>query len=241
MKRKEKRGAAHIEIILSFVLFISFLLFIFMFINPTKRTEPSRVLLDIAEQGIEKSSSINVTSMVLKIEQSISENCFTIDLAEINISNIVGNKKAAVKDADDEVINSKKSGSILQIQKSRDFYKIFLSEDFKETSSSLVNCKDLDEENLTLGQTKTTKIISFKKLAELKLNYETGYENLKESFDFPTGNDFGFMIKDTKGNTILNVLKEKPAGISVIAREKPVQMVYENATFVSAMLNTQAW
>ena len=49
---KNKKGISHIEVIISLVIFIGFLIFLFVFLKPVRNREISQTILDTAENGI---------------------------------------------------------------------------------------------------------------------------------------------------------------------------------------------
>ncbi|MBI2047426.1 hypothetical protein HYT26_04680 [Candidatus Pacearchaeota archaeon] len=238
---KGKRGAAHIEMILSFVLFISFLIFVFAFINPAKRIEPSKALLEIVNYEIDKNSSIDITTISIKLNHTPAALCFKINLLELGILGIIGSNKTIVKDADDSRVMSGKSGDNLDIETSGDFYRIFASESFDNILYSLSDCINFPKENITIGQTSAKKAISFSRLAAFNSSYAQDYNAARQSIKFPAGNDFGFVLKDNSKNAIINALKNKPNTAVVISKEEPINLVYDNGTIITAVLNTQVW
>ena len=238
---KGKKGAAHIEMILSFVLFISFLIFVFAFINPAKRIEPSRAILDISEQEIVKNSSINITTISLKLDYAPAASCFSINLLELGINEIIGYNNIIIRNSADNTFGLRRRNTDLDIETSGDFYKILASEDFDASSYSPANCETIDSNNITIGQVTTKKAISFKRIEKFSQAYAQDYNSLKQSINFPGRSDFGFALKDNSGNTILNALKEKPKSAVVIAKEEPIELSYENSTSIVAVLNIQAW
>ena len=241
MQKKEKKGAAHIEMILSFVIFISFLIFVFAFINPVKRTEPSRALLEIAEQEIIKNSSINITTVSLKLNYTPAAPCFNIDLLELGIDGIIGGNNIIARNSTDNATGSRKTNSGLDIETSGDFYRIFASEDFNNALYNPALCVAIRKDNITIGQVTTAKTMSFKKLEMFSQAYAQDYNSLKKNINFPGRNDFGFILKDNLKNVILNASKEKPKSAIVIAKEQPVEIVYEDSSSIVAVLNIQAW
>lgn len=241
MQKKLKNGAAHIEMILSFVLFISFLIFIFAFINPAKKTEPSRALLDIAGQEIAKNSSINITTISIKLNYTSAKPCFSINLLELGIDEIIGDNSIIARNSTDSTTGSRKTNADLHIETSGDFYRIFASEDFSAVSYSPQDCEAVKKDNITIGQITTAKTISFKRLEGFRMAYSQDYNSLKQSINFPAGNDFGFVLRDNSRNVLLNASKEKPKSAIVIAKEQPIELVYEDSSSVIAVLNIQAW
>ena len=53
--------------------------------------------------------------------------------------------------------------------------------------------------------------------------------------------EFSVYIRDTEGNILWEARKDTPPGIGVVARDKPVQIVYNNGEIKYGMLNMQVW
>jgi len=85
MRKKEmnKNGQGHLEIILSFVLFIGALIFVFMFINPFAKTEEISVIGDIQEKII---NNISLDVGKLSVIVGVENGCYNF-----NPDNYIGN------------------------------------------------------------------------------------------------------------------------------------------------------
>ena len=238
---KGKKGAAHIEMIMTFVLFISLLIFVFAFINPAKRIEPSKALLEIVSYEIGKNSSINITTISIKLNYTPAASCFKINLLELGIDGIAVNNKITIRNSSDDSVKSSKTNSDLDIETSGDFYKIFASEDFNAVPYSLSVCEAIKKDNITIGQITTRKAMSYERMLRFSSGYSENYKTLKQSINFPAGNDFGFVLRDSSKNVLLQALEDKPESAIVISKEEPIDVVYENSTSIVAVLNIQAW
>ncbi|MBI2124604.1 hypothetical protein HYT92_02320 [Candidatus Pacearchaeota archaeon] len=236
-----RRGAAHIEMILSFVLFISFLLFILVFINPQKKVEPSKALLDIVSYEIQKNSSVDATTISFELN-GVSEECFQVSLEQLGIAGIIGNNKTIIRDSEEGIISSAKGAGTMNIKNSGVFYRIFSSEVFIETSAPA--CATLatpQPEDIALGQIRAEKAVFFNRALSLNSTYWSDYEALKERFDFPKNSDFSFSIRNIDKGVLINALREKPKSAVVISRDETIKILYENSTSINAVLNIQAW
>jgi len=244
--KKGRKGAAHIEMILSFALFISFLLFIMIFINPQKKVEPSKALLDIVNYEIQKNSSVDATTISFELN-GVSEECFQINLEQLGIAGVIGNNKTIVRNSEDKIISSAKGSGTMNIKSSGVldsvmFYRIFSSEIFAETSAPA--CATLatpQPEDIALGQIREEKAVFFNRTLSLNSTYWNDYDALKERFDFPKKSDFGFSISNIDKGVIINALREKPKSAVVISRDETIKVLYENSTSIIAVLNIQAW
>ena len=81
--KKNKKGQGHVEIILSFVIFIGAIILLFIFINPFARTKITSATGEVQEKIIEK---ISLDVGKLSIITNSTESCY-----EFNESNYNGN------------------------------------------------------------------------------------------------------------------------------------------------------
>ena len=74
MRELNNRAQGHVEIILSFVIFIGFLLFIFIFMNPFAKTKETSHIMD----NIQKSIINEISGDVGKLSVVVNEgkNCY---------------------------------------------------------------------------------------------------------------------------------------------------------------------
>ena len=85
---KSKRSQGHIEIMLSFTIFVGFLLFIFIFLNPFAKTQSSQVINNVQESIInEISGEIGKLSIIVNKTSDCYDN-----------SNIYGNNFIGISD-----------------------------------------------------------------------------------------------------------------------------------------------
>lgn len=227
MRMKNKKGISHVEVVLSFVIFLGFLIFLISIFRPFKVTSGDN--LDLLERGIKEYASTDINFVTLKLNSPAS--CFSFNY---NLSNIIVKTETGIAEA-----YSKKENSLekIYIKGLGEFFYIYSNEDFAEKSFS-DSCISLDESNYTLGLFRNYNIFSFDKLKNLAENYYLDYENLSRGL--AAGKDFAFSLKNYEGISILNALRNIPK-TSVYARDLPIQIVYNNATFEYAVLNIKTW
>ena len=214
MKKTNKKAQSHVEIILSFVIFIGFLLFVFMFMNPFAKTKPVYIMDNIQIAVINE-----ISDEVGKLSIILNE---TGDCYDFNETDYDGNYHE-VQDPDN-------------IRK----YDIYFNDMFSTNApTKKVGC---EQANYTLGTYSKENMIVWQKIIDLKDNYNSDYDNLKLSLGIT--NDFSFSLKDFAGTEIPELtpaLKKIPLGIDVEAREIPIRVINSNGNILELILNIKAW
>ena len=203
----------------------------FIFLSPVSNAEVSQTVLDSVQKAIEDSANVNYDYISVILNDSISE-CFSIDLEMTDV---------IVKDEEGEFINGNSDGENVYIQGTEGkFYIIYSSPAFIENPTQ-GECSELEIGNYTFGLLRKNKAISWNSIIDLKQNYSSDYENLKKQLNIPSSNDFGFYIWETDGTRILEAMKEQPVKISIIAKDVPLQLLYEDGTIKYVIMNIRAW
>ncbi|MBU4086862.1 MAG: hypothetical protein KKB21_04785 [Nanoarchaeota archaeon] len=231
-----KKASGHIETVLSFVIFISFVIFLFA-IFPVYQPQKSEIGLDSAERGVINFAAIRVDYMTLVLNQPTS--CFSYPA--INSAS-----KIIVRDSSGERVNAKSDGINWYISGSGSFYGVYYSTEFSEggyDEFDSTDCLSLGEQGISYesGLERHDIVVSYRRVLELIELYKSSYESVRNNFSIPSRENFGFAITDLRGRYLLNISKSRPERTSVLVRNTPIQMVYENGTSVFGMLNIQSW
>jgi len=244
-KINRKKAISHVEVILSFTIFIGFLIFLFVIFKPFGGFNKEDIYVDIVERGIINHTLSEVVAFSLKLKNPIEErfSCFGF---EYDVDNGV-----VVKNESYDLVNScvekKGSKSTIYIEGKGIFFNIYSNELFEtDDSFDSEKCKKLKEDrDYVLGLVRKYGMLSRERLIQLKercKNAET-YEELKKKFGIPSSKEFAFSVKDTLGKELedLELSKEVPEGIRVTARSLPIQLVYANGDMRYAILNVRVW
>jgi len=236
-----KKSASHVEIVMSFALFMLFVIFLLYQFNPAKQQNLGNFLLDILQDSIEEQASVVLFEVPFFINSSaVTADCFIVKNpfnAKYNITALSAAKNPLGCDASSADIKIKKSGSDKQ-------YFLYYSPDEALTPpNSVSGCQNIGEPggNYSFSAQRSYKLLSLNKLKELENNYNTDYNGLKEMLHFPSGKDFALEIKDLQGSSILKLERKKPAGIEIYARELPVELLNIDGTITKGIMNMQVW
>jgi hypothetical protein len=203
-----KRSQSHVEMILSFSLFMSVLMIIFLFLNPLANIEKKDYDIEAFQKIFldEISSKVGKLSVILEDENS----CYELP-AEY------GNK----------FIES------LDKQNSRRYF-IYFSEDFRIGS---ISCSSKPLRKFRLSVYSEENMIVYEKISELKTRYESDYESLKEYFGIKNIFLWNFKSKEGNIISTMSVSKKIPAGIKTNAKEFPVIVIDKSGQVYEWILN----
>ncbi|MBA7696918.1 hypothetical protein ES703_105572 [subsurface metagenome] len=122
------------------------------------------------------------------------------------------------------------------------FFKIYNSEEFEELDvGTMEKCNNLrrKEKEYIVGLIRTDEYIFETKIIDLRDEYETSYENLKNELNIPIGSEFGFSF--TYSNKTIIGTSEKNVSTSVYAEEIPIQYIDREASTSSGFINIRVW
>lgn len=232
-----KKSTSNIEIVLSFVIFIGFMFFMFMAF-PLKNIEKSSVGLDAAQRGIFNYTETEIlyVSAVFNESEIASKNnagCFYFNPG-INFDKII------VKDENNNLINANGKYPKIYIKSAEKFYQIYSSPYLEENSFSDAGCREITG-NFELGTPRKYNVLLYDKIEELNSVYSSDYSGLHISFNMPKRDNFGFVLRNVDGHEIISALKSKGDKSNVLSRDVPVQIMYSNGTLDYAILNIRNW
>jgi len=252
--KKNKRGS-HVGMILSFVIFITFIIFLYTVINPTLNTgEDKKTILENIETQIIKNTSANFTVTSVKINTNSPEdkeciqfaNLLTTEVSTMPFSMIVKNEDKEIIDhylvslmVPDLIINRK--------DKTELFFKIYSSPELNKkvvikpkSISCTTKTNKEGEDGYTIGSIILNKYIFEINIKSLKTDYEKDYEQLKTNLNIPPGTEFEFAFTKSNGEVIIpSGERLKPA--NVYAEENPVQYIDEVAEIQSGFIKIIVW
>jgi hypothetical protein len=240
------RSGSHVGVILSFVIFVTFIVFLYTVIRPAVTTgENKRTILTYIENKIEENSSAEFTSISIMISENSNRYCIKLEdfflysmvSAHLIAKNEIGNVEDAyynpVTDLDDLRIDRDNKNNL--------FFKIYYSPEFDNLSAA-----DAGECELVrygpayeITSVDSDAYIFEKNIYELIDYYNSNYEKLKSEFNIPSGSEFEFTFTQSNGTKLGNESASK--SINVYAEETPVQYIDSKANILSGFINVRVW
>jgi hypothetical protein len=238
---KNKRGS-HVGIVLSFVIFITFLIFLYAISEPAINAQKGKeTLLNHLKIELMKKFSTNLTSVSLAIDKEYPQPCIDLQLIipELNIAPVV-----IVHDKSGKIFPNRIVGENLEIDRGDNeeyFFKIHYSEELEEVIEWTFEgqCRSYSQGQYTIGLVRKEEYIFDTKVIDLINRYKNDYEGLKNELKIPLGNEFGFGLiysDETKIET-----KEQNKSTDIYVEEIPVQYVNAVANISLGFINIQVW
>jgi hypothetical protein len=230
----KKNGQIHVEMILSFILFVGAVFFIFFFLNPLKSNTNVYTDLDNSYREILKNVSIEYRYISLALASN-ANTCFTVANPFREKENLI------VQDSSGNILASSINSSFIKIAPSGKFYRIYFSDYFNHSdSSSLTSCPDISAQS-SFGPLGFQNEVLYENLIKLDQEYSSDYNSLKS--DLNLNNDFEFVVYDENHEVLINnslsLHKLKPS--NVYSREIPLEVIYPNASQNFIILNLRVW
>lgn len=244
MLKKNKQGS-HVGMILSFVMFITFTLFIYTLISPNINTsESKRALLNEISLKLIRNMSANFTSFSININSNPSASCVSLEgillYAEISPNVIVKdesqNKQTVYYHPRDDGNNLR----ISRINNSKRFFKIYSSAEFPKLAETSMSCQEVPFENgYVIGSWNAGSYIFENNIYYLVGQYNEDYEKVKSGLGISPGNEFSFEFILSNG-TRVGVEGDIPT-MNIYAEDVPVQYIDDNANTLSGFINIKVW
>jgi len=239
IKRCNKKGS-HVGVIISFVIFVTFMIFLYSLTKTSIRSEEKEnSLLDYLKMRLIQDSSAELTTITVNLEKSSSSDCVELNglitQLEINSRIIVKNNNQTTTIA---ALNSEDL-RINRIDNGDTFFKIYYSNEFPATGSSSWTCEEFNAgTDYILGLVKTEEYVFEEKFFNLIDSYEN-YEDMKENLKIPEGSEFGLGFIYENG-TLFNIgIKDVTSDIYI--KEIPVQYVSLSGDIRSGFIRIMIW
>ena len=231
-----KRGISAIEMIVSFILFLGFLVFIFAFMNPLSMPA-SRSLLTTLETSFNENATIEIETIPFAINEENVIGCFQIEKE-------FGNN-FFITDKDRKNVNFKIEGNKITIENKGKFYYINKGISVPGAYTCL-NPQTLQKGEKKLGNAyslsvpRTETMYYSKYLAEINKSYYNNYSGLRQDLKFPESSDFAIVVFDESKNKMFEMTKPLPR-TNILSKEFPVEILSENGVIIKGYMRLLVW
>ncbi len=233
------RGS-HVGLVLSFVVFVTFLFFVFTVLNPAvDQQENKKLNLDLVKQNLinNLTSTLSVTSVKIKNATNYTDD---YDCLKINDSIGFVDEKARIKDKNNDPVSGDSVGDKIRIYHGGEkFFKIFHSIAFMAGNAKRENCDELTRENYTIGPTRINEYIFRQNILDLLDGYDNDYEGLKNSLGVTGNNEFGIAFVNVSGYEVQKGFVNVSGNIYI--EEIPIQYYDTDANINSGSLKIRIW
>ncbi len=243
----KKRGISHIEVILSFLIFIGFVIFGLYFFTPFESNRLIESSLIYVVDEIVENTSVELDVYSIKIYSDAEDE--PEDILEITISEVDFNKVVRAENYFGKEIPSRREQNnpdVVRIKISQDIFEGFESSDgfillkFSEDMTPYSISTELDGDVINsiggdlyqIGSLNNMEILSEKRVEDLKNLYSLNddeYFILKDRFNIPRRVNFGFSVL-FEGGEIIESMREIPKGIEIFSEKKRGEILRSSPT-----------
>ncbi len=251
----KKRGLSHIEVILSFIIFIGAVGFALYFFSPTNSSRLVDTSLDYVNREISKNITVNLKTYSISINNSgnqvndahvlavnisgICENANgivkAVNLSGYNFSSGVGNGNNKCNSQHEDIVLIKNENWAAE-----DFVYLKLSEDFDESSGNVGGDPRPNPDFYKLSTVNSEDLFSEKRILNLNKTYYEDYYGLKKQFNLPGRVNFGFSFSFTNDDEI-KVENPVPSGLEVFSKVDRVEVLRKNGKVEYADFTMKVW
>ncbi len=245
-----KRGS-HVDVIISFIIFVSFIVFAYAILQPTLTTQEGKTTIasSIENAVVNNLSGNNLAIISFSANQNSQKNCIQLQnfLNNANISS----PTVVVRNSTGYIFASYYSGNDLYIDISSNpqlssFLDVYYSPAFNLIqSSTLPNCNLLQQgssqNNYIIGQiTSSSQYLFDFNIFKLINSYNGNYNSVRNWFNLTAQNNFGFNFT-YQNQTIIGTNNKIPAFSNVYSEGFPVLYVTGNSSIQSGILTIRVW
>ena len=245
---RSRKAQIHVEMIVSFVIFVGFLLVLMFYINPIGEETISYSSIDRIQEKIISNISSNYqeTSVIFSDDPTdgpggSSQDClkfsdYPLDYEKTRAFVYGGDGvKSEIKD------KPQKKDFRLGVVSDKKAYMVYASDDFSEDAPT-GNCPDAHSgADYEWGIIFSSRAVFYDKLSEFNNRYLDDYGGMKS--DLGIEKDFEFIVYDETRDVLFNEslgVHELKAN-TVISRDIPLVMMYSNASQSKIILNIRVW
>jgi len=238
--------------IISFVVFITFIVFLYTVISPAVTTAADkRTVLNYIEERIEKNTSAEFTEISVMITDNpeISPGIYYKCVRFEQFFSLVGTPPCCTIAKNETggiqgTYYDSKWFSELEMNRANEtnlFFKIYYSPEFDLLGKPTgLDCKEVKWETAyEISSIDTDEYIFEENVYELMDYYNNNYEKLKTELSIPAGNEFefGFIQSNETRMQVGNASKS----VNVYATETPVQYIDNSANVLSGFISVKVW
>lgn len=240
----QKRGLSNIEFILSFVLFVGFVIAALYFFNPVRDVKVLESSKSYVIGELTRNTTIELDSYSVKIMPAADASRSTSEgVIAVNIPGIASAKNVRVEDYYGNKINSSRAGDNVYFnietgKNTVNFTIIKFSEDF---IAGNVSGRPLpDARYYKIASSSTSNVMSEKRLRQMNDIYYNDYLLLKKQLGIPTEVDFAFELEFPNGYKI-SATRDIPVRAEVFAENNIKEVLREDGTTEFANFMVKIW
>lgn len=236
----KKRGSHHVEVILSFIIFLGAVGFALWFFSPDGGVRRADSSMEYVFREVNRNASIDLISYSVKINPTWVSG-LTPEIIGFEVNGIDSEMFGRARTEDGSVLGINREGDEFYVKNFDwdgtsliylDFSKFFSDDNLIDSSVGVV------EDYYDLGSKEKSEVLEESKIHDLQSRYFSNYSLLREDFNVYV--DFGFNIVFDDGERI-DVEKQIPQGLDVFSETRRVKVLRENGNVEFADMIVKVW
>ncbi len=238
----EKRGVGHIEVILSFIIFIGAVGSIMYFFGPSPIYESGSNRIDYIQEEMDRNLSVDVVRYGIKINNTGGRIMIGNPEGVVALPIKEDNMNLLVRDASGMRLPSKKTSGEIYFGKNwneNEFVYVDMCQDIKPSVNIPTTSPGENKEFYTIASVLREKIVSENKIEIMKDRYYADYNSLKVKMGLSQV-DFGFSFSFNDG-TKIEANKSIPTNREVFVQSSEIEVIRNNGEREFAQRIIKTW
>lgn len=248
-----KRGISHIEVLLSFLIFVGFVIFAFYFFSPFKASRLIESSLTYAEKEIIKNATIEIE--IYSVELDVSDPQYKDKPVQILVKDYEVSKNVQARNKNGEIVLAKKvsqgggvtsdhisldTTNVYDTDPTKGFIILKFGDGLTETPPAGLGSM-MGSEWYTIISSEEEKFISESRLINLKNAYDKNYEGVRSRFNLPSRANFEFEVYFSAIDVIAARRPLRPQSEEIFSNIKRIEVLRNNGNVEFADLKIRVW
>lgn len=233
------RKGTHVGVVISFVMFITFLAFLNpLLVEPLINKESKRNVLDNLKTRIIENVSQDLSISSLNINNNKGSKCVSLQNFFTNTNfglNVISKNSADTKQA--TYLNSNDL-AIDRASSSDVFFRIYYSKEFPNLTANS-GCATIPQNDYVTSSITNQKYASTAKIKDLINEYNSNYQAVKSGFGLLSGDEFGLSFQYSDQTKIST--NESIISVNIYSNEIPVQYLDSNGNILLGTITVKVW
>jgi hypothetical protein len=229
---KNKRGT-HVGVILSFLIFVTFLAFLYSITEPATRVSRDKLdLLDYLKVELLNKFSEDMSTLIVDVKES---GCILFGEFDEGLRGM----EVVAKDNEENLLGAYRAGVNTGVDCNAGIIKLYYSKEF--TNKTDLGCTKGSDYEIQIFR--TTEEIFESKIINISNGIENipgYYEELKQELGVAFDDEFGFTFTDGNKNFIAGT-EEKEISVDIYSEELPIQYLDNEANINPGFLSIRVW
>lgn len=238
-----KKAVAHVEVIVSFVLFVGFLIFALYFFNPLDTTRVLDSTLYYATDSIVSNLSSQAYIYGISIQRPNPHMVVSLPLDVLDLPSPRPSGLRVENESGQQLRIQVVNGNLFIERKSSAFLKVISGDFITEQTDGLDGqgaAGTLQPSGYSISSSDIRPVHSEMKALQLKQFYESNYMTLKTQFNLPRRTDFAFSL-NRDGTVIVNATQPVPEQVEVFSQNKRIEFISAEGEVVFIDLLVRVW